>query len=504
MHRTTFILILILFGACNKSQELTIQYHEDNTATESLTGKEVPISIELLMPNKVVVIDSHLIIYDPSGEDMFHVFKLPKIEFSYSFGSKGQGPDEFANIDPFSIKELDGKLTFLDNNKIVKIELKSDKALISKIHPIVMGKNPINRINLLNDSIYIADMLEGQYEHHKVNLYTGKELTKFGRYPKEEPSIINDIDRYQSYKKANTRNSNKLGVFYLYHDRMKIYHNETLIVESKTDKNNQQVNHNNPTIYRVEPMSTDSFIYTLYIGKKKNEINFTTFTPQLEVWNWDGKLKSKYLLDKPIISFFISEKFKKIYATTIEHTDKIYVFDMPNMSQKQKKDYKKIENDLYTIEIPNLFTYTTTSPEVDKNRITEYNGRYYNSCYFAIPPYTSNTIPFKGSLEIIVSYPMLEKHITVKDFVHNRYRQIKENAIKYDTTSTIINNKNTLIHKSITQHTDPKGKKSTLTSQKWIWQEEGKIIEIGYGSTEDFDENIDKIANIVASFVLKD
>lgn len=504
MYRISFILLLFILSSCNRQQVTTSQYHESTAATHTLSGSEIPIAIELLMPNKITIIDNQLIIYDQSGEKQFHVFKLPEVEYNYSFGGKGQGPDEFANIDPLSIKELNGNLAFLDNNKIVKMEIGKDDAKIIKTHPIVMGKNPINRLNLINDSTYISDMLEGDYEHHKNNLITGKELIKFGEYPKEAASIRNDIDRYQSYKKANTNYQDKLAVFYLYHDRMKIYQNETLKIQSLGKNDKQHTEGNNPIIYRAEPMATNDYIYTLFIGKRKNEINFTSFSPQLEIWDWQGQLKSKYLLDKPIITFFVSEKLKKIYATSIEDTNQIYVFDLPDASvQQEQSAYKTIENDFYSVEIPEGLTYATASPEEEKNNITEHNGQYYNSCYFVVDRNSGTASPFKGSIAIAVSHPIDQEQIPLRDFVHNRYAEIMQHAIYYDTTSRSINNKETLIHKSITQHTDPKGKIDTLTSQNWIWKDGEKTIEISYRSIEDFDNTINQIDQVVKSFVLK-
>lgn len=45
-----------------------------------------------------MVSEDRLVVCQPDMEQMFSVYRLPDIDYLYSFGRKGQGPDEFATI----------------------------------------------------------------------------------------------------------------------------------------------------------------------------------------------------------------------------------------------------------------------------------------------------------------------------------------------------------------------------------------------------------------------
>lgn len=49
----------------------------------------------------------------------------------------------------------------------------------------------------------------------------------------------------------------------------------------------------------------------------------------LEIWNWEGALVSRYLLDKPVDCLAASSANGKVYAVCQEREDVIYTYNIP-------------------------------------------------------------------------------------------------------------------------------------------------------------------------------
>lgn len=332
------MLVTLLFCQCNTKRNTTITI-KNVTATDSLKGRTVSVNEDLLMPVKVFVIDDKLVVFDRVNSDFFKVFKIPEMELLYSFGSKGRGPNEFSHIDPNSMKVVGNKICLLDGNTLKYLSVENDKITVEQSKTIVIGQAPTNRLLVLNDSIYISDILGDKikYEFQKVNLNQKKIEKTFGDYPDEGIRLKNDIEKYQTYMKASASSpkGDKIISFYLNFNRFKILDNQgKLLKEVVIESNLPKYKPKDPkssVIYRSEPFATEDFVYVLAIEQVQNEVmsNISSFKPKLEIWNWEGELQAKYLLDKPIITFAVSEENPKLYGISIADPNTIYEFDLP-------------------------------------------------------------------------------------------------------------------------------------------------------------------------------
>lgn len=333
------ILVTLLFFQYNTKCNTTITI-KNIAVTDTLIGRTISLSEELLMPIKVLAIDDKLVVFDRVNSDFFKVFKIPEMELLYGFGSKGRGPDEFSHIDPNSMKVVGNKICLLDGNTLKYLNVGNDKITVEQSKTIVIGQAPTNRLLVLNDSVYISDILGGgdlKYEFQKVNLNQKKIEKTFGDYPDEGIRIKNDIEKYQTYLKASASSpkGDKIISFYLNFNRFKILDNQgkllkEVVIESNLPKYKPK-DPKNSVIYRSEPFATGDFVYVLAIEQVQNEVmsNISSFKPKLEIWNWEGELQAKYILDKPIITFTISEENSKLYGTSIADTNTLYEFDLP-------------------------------------------------------------------------------------------------------------------------------------------------------------------------------
>ena len=331
------MLVTLLFCQCNTKRNTTITI-KNTAVTDTLTSRSVSVSEDLLMPVKVFAIEDKLVVFDRVNSDFFKVFKIPEMELLYRFGSKGRGPDEFSHIDPNSMKVVGNKICLLDGNTLKYLNVGNDKITVEQSKTIVIGQAPTNRLLVLNDSVYISDILGDkiEYEFQKVNLNQKKIEKTFGDYPDEGIRLKNDMEKYQTYLKASASSpkGDKIISFYLNFNRFKILDNQgTLLREVVIESNLPKYKPKDPknsVIYRSEPFATGDFVYVLAIEQVQNEVmsNISSFKPKLEIWNWEGELQAKYLLDKPIITFTISEENSKLYGTSIADVNTLYEFDL--------------------------------------------------------------------------------------------------------------------------------------------------------------------------------
>jgi len=323
---------ILLLSACNQSDKNTV--HRNKVGfSDTLIGRDHKIPVDMLMPTRMSIVGDYLVVFDQGGPDLFKVFELPELEYRYAFGRIGQGPDEFANIDPNTVRAFGSELVFLDNTKLVKMRIGKNSAMVLATHILPTGRNPLNRLQLVNDSAYVVDMMEGEYEYVLVDVNTGSELKKFGSYPSEGKPVSDRSDRYQKFLKSSVLSpvDGRFAVFYLYHNKIRFYEYGRFLLEVNIngEGDDYDADTGNPVVFRAEPYATGTNIYTLNIEKRKREIDFSRFRPGMERWTWDGDLIGKYMLDKPVISFCVSEKYGKMYGSGLESADKIYTFDLP-------------------------------------------------------------------------------------------------------------------------------------------------------------------------------
>lgn len=504
------VIIMLLFIQCHVENK-TIKIN-DVVPTDTLISRSIDINENILMPTKIFAIEDKLVIFDHTKNDIFKVFKLPNLEFIFSYGNIGKGPDEFSSIDPNSMKKIDNKLCFLDNHTIKWLSVGNDKMAITKSKIIRIEQAPTNRLLLLNDSIYLADAFYGDKikdEFQLINLNKKKVIRQFGDFPNEKIDFKNEIEKYLAYMKASASNLNndKFISFYLYFNRLKIFNNSgRLLKEVVVNSNHSKFKpdeRNNNIIYRVEPYTTDEFIYVLNIeqSKKDFESEISTFMPKLEIWNWQGELLDKYFLDKPIIAFTISEDNSKLYGTSILKMNEIYEFDLPKQliaSSGSENEFKEVENNYYKINIPSTWIYSTSTPIENKNVVQNCKAGICNTNIFV----NSKRIDRCGTsmwVEIISN----DRDLRLNDYVESRDSIFKHISDDYKNRIETIDDKPVIYSNFTISDKHPNGEKFTANTAMWTWIKDGTIIEIKFTSCSEFDKSFGIVLECISSFKLK-
>ncbi len=337
-----FLLFIILFSSllnCKNLNEPEIKITLPNSI--DIKAVTVQLSNKLLNPLGMCESDDKLIIFDNVNSELFKVYSLPDLTLKYGWGNKGKGPEEFLFIHD-NIRCFRNELELLDNGILKRFEIMNDRLKTTSTIRLPGVENPINGLQRINDSIYIADNVisDDSNEHIIMNIKTGIIINKFGNYPTESSAIKENDQKYQIYGKSNISNTEleKFIVFYTHFGNIKIYNKDggiqkNIFLDDKEIKKVSFENREQNRTYLALPYATKNYFYILRINKTEDEIlnDINNYNPELLIWDWNGNLMNRYKLDKPLTRYAISEKYQKLYGTFVMKEDEIYVFDLPTL-----------------------------------------------------------------------------------------------------------------------------------------------------------------------------
>lgn len=333
-----FFSILLAITGCGKKNtgEATKNvFRPIPDSTIEVTVKNV--SGNILYPGNIFISGDKLIVLQQDMDTLFYVFQLPEVEFLYSFGTKGEAPNEFSNIYNESIiPTKEGFKLYCANNTINEISLK-ERAIIKKEH-ISSDYDLFNGFQAINDSLYcFYNMTNPDFQFVLYNSHT-QETTAFGEYPQwtsDEAYETNHISKVIDCLShvVVKEDQSTLAAFYGYFDCFRTFdclgnHKETYLIEPSSEKYILNNDINQRTIYFPYPPQTiNDYIYCIY----RNATSTDEQTDLLQIWKWDGSPVASYKLEHNISSFCISDEYKKIYAVSTKecNEDKIFIYDLP-------------------------------------------------------------------------------------------------------------------------------------------------------------------------------
>lgn len=338
MTKLIFILniaLMALFSCTNETEKRYVVLNE-LTNLKKLQAKEISVGVNLLMPIKTIILNDQLLVLERVSKEMFKVFDLNTLEYLYSFGNKGYGPDEFYFIHENSVRCLNDTLVLMDNFRVKKVNYSHAGTKISRTIPIKIEKQGVKNFTLLNDSIYLVDNLHNTSDEFcLINLNSRKEILSFGEYPELPSQIISFEDKYLFCKNisGSCNERNRICIFYLNMHRMKIFDYEGNLLKDVVIGNEEFSDgmlDGTQKIYTGQIYTTSDYIYSLNINAKEEDLfSNKNIRPLIEIWDWEGNLITAYQLDKEILSFAVNEEQGKIYATTLNEMNKIYEFEFP-------------------------------------------------------------------------------------------------------------------------------------------------------------------------------
>lgn len=313
------LLICLLINGCISKGKLGDQLPK----LVSLTADSISIPPVLLSVTRLFVANDMLVTYEQRRDTLFSFWSLPHCDYLFSAGTKGQGPYEFLTLDrTFSETSQGFKLFELASNKVKEVVVDAAgtfKVVVDK--QLNVEERGLNRFLFLENGRYcfISDKEESEF----VLLDEEENLTYFGIYPdgilaKKDGELNRFV--YNKLTVANPK-GDKFASFYSYMKCCRIYNSkgdmlaETMVERPKTIESGERY-----VYYSSFPYADNESIYLL-----TNEKDSTV----LEVWNWEGVLTARYLLDKPVYCLAVQSKQKKVYALCKDKESVIYTFDIP-------------------------------------------------------------------------------------------------------------------------------------------------------------------------------
>jgi len=488
----------LLSVSCKKEEDIKIV--ELGKVSQINITKHL-INSEFLIPAKLFVFKNKLIVFEDLKENIFKVINLPELRYNYSFGVSGQGPNEFMNIGKESINCSD-YLEIFDLNKIKYLNITDSKPVFYKELDLSwLGSDPINNLRKINDSIYFCNNFitqDNDKEFQEINI-NKRTKTKFGDFPDWNKKLNEPIDKNFEYVKATCHNelNKKFVVFYYHYPIFKIFSDKNKILKTIRINLPKSKTAKNKLIYFTEPCVTNEYIYVMWINKTKEEVskNPEGFSPEMLIFDWEGNLVSHYSLKYPIITFTVSETYKKIYATSFLDSNTIFEYDL-NIKSQDKCNYTKLSNKWYSLNMLTGYEFCAKNQE-EINRIYEKGDYSVNTNFFA----QKINKKYKNLQSIIISIYIpkknnadLRKDIS-KLFRYEEFRNVFSSQIQVEKTEVQLTS-------YIFDGTNPKGKKFPLFCNSFTFNRSNHIIEITVCSIKnDLESYRNYFQNMITSFV---
>lgn len=157
---------------------------ESRSFESSSIGKITCDSIaieQILQPVKWTLVDGKAIIFSPKSDNVFYIYRLPDFKYLYSFGSKGEGPEDF-RYPEFLADPGKGRMVVSDKRHILTVALKEKGP--GEVDHLKTREHLYQPKMIVNDSIVVGydgylteeKRINNYYYTTNVNLAQGGEI----------------------------------------------------------------------------------------------------------------------------------------------------------------------------------------------------------------------------------------------------------------------------------------------------------------------------------------
>ena len=260
-------------------------------------------------------------VYQPQDDTLFSFWKLPECKFLFKAGVRGQGPNDFLEMDKtFQGGQGSFKAFEIDAGRVKEIGFEGNALVTKKAHRLNVDQM-LNRFIFLADDTYCFFLLVGDSEFALYNERDG--MKPFGQYPDLINKKPDDLDVF-TYNKLTLAHpdGSKFAAFYCYLKMCRIYGKDGSLLKEVYLKGPEELENGQRKFYYYNaPYAAGDYIYILAHDEEENV---------LEVWNWDAEMVARYSLDKADINrimvygdkFYGFSKINESIVYTFELNDK--------------------------------------------------------------------------------------------------------------------------------------------------------------------------------------
>lgn len=334
-RESIFVFLVFITLSCSKKNN-TVYKVSKFPDIQELIWETHTISNSILLPNTMFTTQNHLIVYKQKESYLFDIFNLEPLEYLYSAGTIGTGPDDFGSLDARSfIPQKNGFSVLEAGSHILKqIEI-TDKIKIVSAEKIFEEHSASNGFYPLANNKYIMyGNIEDPNEYYNFNK-NNKKMNAFGEYP-EWTKNFKPFERFLlGIKNCVAHPDGKLfAAFYGRMKHIRFYNNDGILLHDISVNTHPFINNISSlkpeelATFYLSPQATSKYIYVLCCNKFSGKES-TTPIQELQVWSWDGTPVKSYKLNKPVSLIAISEAQQKIYAINQDIDNQIYTYKLP-------------------------------------------------------------------------------------------------------------------------------------------------------------------------------
>lgn len=327
-------LILVFTSiSCTKHKNRdVVKLNSDNQVLNAL--KTIPIIPDPLNTVGLFLVDnSYILLVQNRNDSIFSVYKLPELDFLYSFGQKGRGPDEFPNITFNSINVQGNNLLVYDNalKKVNYYEINDSQFLkVKEYDQVGSSLAPDNFLRALDDSLFIAvSMANFDREYNLLKAGTPEPIGVIGNYPE---STLKGVDLIQEFDKLTTVNSElkKIASYYVKHNSFRLYSYDGDLLKDVIIEDSMYAELNPGTIYRRELFSNDEYIFALALYEHPDDLRKANnnIKSTIEVWNWEGDFIQRNQFDRLIHKFIYDTNRNQVLGISVDDPSNFYVYNL--------------------------------------------------------------------------------------------------------------------------------------------------------------------------------
>ena len=323
------LLLAMSFLSCTANQKDGITHFDWADVPEPifLEGDSVAFDDILMMPTRIAVIDSFILMKNQNVERFFYLYNLntkQKVGERMPFGI---GPNEV--LDPVWVSMPDNCLGVFDRHKR-RMQVYSKNSFFatdtaSPIQQFAFNELLINPIFLPGQGVVSCTMQFDSNKFVAVGL-DGNKTTYFGDYPdsyndmtilEKNTAFMGDI--------AVKPDATRWVMMHKSTDMFEIYDNNLKLLKriQGPDHIIPEVRETGEGIHRSAvsreayffPVAKKDYIYVLYDGRVYDIEDRTRYLrDKLFVFDWEGNLMKYYKLSKPIFHFDIDEERGVLYG----------------------------------------------------------------------------------------------------------------------------------------------------------------------------------------------
>ena len=327
-----YFILLELMCSCTSKKIQDAESFDWSNIPEPIHLKGDSISFDeiLLMPTRIVVIDSFLLTKNRNVERFFHIYNLntkKKVGERIPFGI---GPKEM--LDPVWLIMPDSNLAVFDRNKrqmnIYRKSLLLTCDTVSPLKHISFDYQLMNPVVLPGVGILSSNLQTEDKKFIAVD-FDGNKINEFGEYP-------NDYKGKTLYEKSVTfmgdiavkPDGSRWVMTHKPTDMLEIYDNKLNLLKrlQGPDQNVPDLKEENGRIQRKGraakeayffPIATTDCFYVLYDGREYDVKSPTRYLrDKLLVFDWEGNPIKYYQLSEPILHFSIDIKQQILYGVS--------------------------------------------------------------------------------------------------------------------------------------------------------------------------------------------